>query len=67
VCRDLDLVEFRVRLLFSVVVFLIEERNQFVYLLLLLGFLTLGISYLSISWVFTVLFGFQNFRVISLL
>ena len=49
-CRDLDLGEFWVRLLFSVVVFLIEERNQIVYLLRL-GFMTLGISYLSVSWV----------------
>jgi len=54
VCRDFGLVEFRVRLLFPVVVFLIEERNQFVYLLLLLGFLTLGIPYLSVSWVLPV-------------
>ena len=63
-CRDLDLVEFRVRLLFTVVVFLIEERNQFVYLVLLLvGFLTLEISYLSVYvGCFRFLFGFPHFR-----
>ena len=61
VCGDLDLVEFRVLLLFPVVEFLIEERNQFVYLLLLLGFLTLGISYLSVSWVLLVLVWISKF------
>ena len=65
VCRDLDLGEFWVRLLFPVVVFLIEERNQFVYFLRL-GFLALENSYYPLLGCFQFLFGFQNFRGISL-
>ena len=57
-CRDLDLVEFRVRLLFPVVVFLIEQSNQFVYLL---GFLTSRISYLYLFWVLPVLIWISKF------
>ena len=59
-CRDLDLGEFWVRLLFPLVVFLIEERNQLIYLLRL-GFLTLGISYLSVSCVLSVLLWVSKF------
>jgi len=45
-------VESRVQLLFPVVVFPIEVRNKFVYLLLVL--LILEISYTPVSWVLPV-------------